>query len=73
MLCNCRFLFTSHHKQEDLLLSAFKIHVFPKLKGKTIYQPNHFFFTDYLERAIDKFSAAAEKCDERVKSVDVSE
>ena len=50
-----------------------KIHVFPKLKGKMVYQPNHLFFTDYLERAIDKFSAAAEKFDERVKSVDVSE
>ena len=51
-----------------------KIHVFPKLKGKTVYRPNHFIFTDYSERAIDKFtSAAAEKFAERVNSVDVSE
>ena len=31
------------------------------------------FFTDYLERAIDKFVSAAEDFDKRVKSVDVTE
>ena len=75
-------LFTSHHKQAEAVFNVImrsfafgfhKIHVFPKLKGKTVYQPYHFFFTDYLKRAIDKFSAAAEQFFERVKSVDVSE
>ena len=32
-----------------------------------------FFFTDYLERAIDKFASAAEDFDKRVKSVDLTE
>ena len=32
-----------------------------------------FFFTDYLERAIEKFVSAAEDFDKRVKSVDVTE
>ena len=31
------------------------------------------FFTDYLERAIDKFASAAEDYDKRVKSVDLTE
>ena len=31
------------------------------------------FFTDYLERAINKFVSAAEDFDKRVKSVDVTE